>query len=563
MRFLAELKRRKVIQTALVYLASSWLLLQVAELLLGMLDVPAWGLKLVFVLLAIGFPMALILSWTMQITSTGLHREQELPDAGAASASGSIGDTRAAASVADRTASVPAPVSASESSIAVLPFDNMSDDAANAHFADGLSEELLNLLARIPGLRVIARTSSFSFRGRQLGIAAIAGELGVAHVLEGSVRRSGDRIRITAQLIRASDSSHVWSQTFDRNLSDIFAVQDEIAAAVTRELEIKLLGRPAPKARQTDPEAYTHFLRGRHFFELASKPGYEQAIVELEAALAIDPDFGPARGLLGAVYWGMANNQLFDYAQGARKARAESEKALAVDPDLAEPLSLLGYFDVIEARDVDFGLRRVERALQLEPHNQRILTRAANLAVRRGRLDDALRYSRLAIAADPLGANPHAICGNMCYYAGHLEEAEAMRRKVLALSPGWLSGHFNLARVLLARGDAPAALAELQLEQSDFWRYTGLAIVQHALGHQAESDEALRNLMQMDLNGADYQLVQVHASRGEIDTAFEWLDKAIETHDSALVFIRVDPLVANLRADPRWPAILSRLGQAT
>lgn len=396
MRLFAELRRRNVIRTALVYLACVWLLLQVADLLLGMLDVPAWALKLVFVLLAIGFPMALLLSWTMQITPTGLHREQELPEQGLNAASRSAGNGREAGAARDLAQPATAPPCAREPSIAVLPFINMSDDPANAHFADGLSEELLNLLARIPGLRVIARTSSFSFRGRQVGIAAIAGELGVAHVLDGSVRRSGTRIRINAQLIRASDSSQVWSQAFDRNLSDIFAVQDEIASAVTRELQIKLLGNAAPKARQTDPEAYTHFLRGRHFFELASKEGYEKSIAELEAALAIDPNFGPAWGLLGAVFWGMANNSLVEYAEGARRGRADSEKALALDPELAEPLSLLGYLDVIEARDVDLGMRRVARALHLEPNNQRILTRAANLAIRSARLDDALRYSRLA-----------------------------------------------------------------------------------------------------------------------------------------------------------------------
>ncbi len=538
MRWFAELKRRKVLQTAAIYAASAWLLLQVAEFLLQMLDVPAWGLKLVFVLLLVGFPLALLLSWTLRITPEGVTRE--------------TGRTETEAPAA----------AAADNSIAVLPFANMSDDPANAHFADGLSEELLNLLSRVPGLRVVARTSSFSFRSRAVGATTIAQELNVSHLLEGSVRKAGRRIRITAQLIRGTDSSHLWSQTFDRDLDDIFAVQDEIAAAVADELEIKLLGKAAPKSWQTHPDAYAHFLRGRHFLDLASTAGYAQAIGELEAALAIDPRFGPAWAMLGALYWGEANNSLIAYAEGARRARECSEKALALNASLAEPLSLLGYFDVIEGVDFAGGLRRLERARQLEPHNPRILARLASIAIRGARLEDAMRYCRQALRADPLSAIVHATYGNACYFAGRLEEAEALRRKVLELSPGWLSGHFYLGRVLLARNDGAAALAEMQQEQSDFWRSTGLAIVHHALGHAAESDAALRDLMQMDLNGAAYQLAQVHGCRGEIDAAYQWLERAAARHDSGLAFARIDPALALLRADPRWARFLESSGLA-
>ena len=553
MRLFSELKRRKVLRTAVIYAASAWLLLQVAQLLLQMLEVPAWGLKLVFVLLVIGFPLALILSWMHQITPQGLQRELDSP----------AGEPAARAADVPRPGfSAPAPAAAAvaDNSIAVLPFENMSDDPANMHFADGLSEELLNLLSRIPGLRVVARTSSFSFRGRAVSAATIAQELNVSHLLEGSVRKAGTRIRITAQLIRGTDSSHVWSQAFDRDLIDIFAVQDEIAAAVVDELELKLLGGAAPKSWQTDPDAYAHFLRGRHFLELASTMGYEQAIADFEAALAIDPKFGPAWAMLGALYWGQANNSLINYADGSRRARANSERALALNPNLAEPLSLLGYLDVIEGVDLDGGMRRMERAHQLEPHHQRILTRLANIAIRRGLLDDALRYCQQALKSDPLSANAHAIYGNTCYFVGRLEEAETMRRKVLALSPGWLSGHFHLGKVLVAQNDAAAALVEMQQEQSVFWRLTGLALVHHALGHAAESDAALRELLQLDLGGSAYQLAQVYAYRGEIDLAFEWLDRAAATHDSGLVFTRVDPLLAHLHADPRWGRFLARNG---
>ena len=547
MRFFAELKRRKVFQTAAIYAASAWLLLQVAEFLLQMFEVPPWGLKLVFVVLLVGFPLALVLSWMHVITPHGIRRES---DAGAADAGPEVA-----------RAELPAPA-ASDCSIAVLPFANMSDDPANAHFADGLSEELLNLLSRIQGLRVVARTSSFSFRGRAVDAATIARELGVAHLLEGSVRRAGNRVRVTAQLIRAADSSHAWSQAFDRDLGDIFAIQDEIASAVVRELEVKLLGKAAPKSWPTDTDAYAHYLRGRHFSELASKAGYEQAINELEAALAIDPGFAPAWATLGSVYWSGANNSLINYAEGARRAREYSAKALALDPNLAEPMSLLGYFDVVESVDVDGGMRRLERGRELEPHNPRILTRLANIATRHGRLQDARRYCEEALRADPLSALVHAVHGNTSFFDGRLDEAEAMRRRVLELSPGWLSGHFYLGRILLQKGDLQEALAEMRREQSAFWRLTGLAIVHHALGQAEASDAALSELMQMPTEGAGYQLAQVHAYRGDVDAAFGWLEKAAASHDAGLGFAGFDPLLARLHGDARWRPFLERNGLA-
>ena len=557
LRFLAELKRRKVIQTAVLYAVASWALLQVAALLLDMLEVPPWGLKLVFVLLLIGFPLALLLSWMHQVTPEGIRREaaapeapRRLPPAGAFSSH---------AADAPAAAMLPQEPAADERSIAVLPFANLSEDKANEYFADGLSDELLNLLSRVAGLRVVARTSSFSFKGRTASAAQIARELKVTHLLEGSVRRSGSRVRITAQLIRASDSSHVWSQSFDRDLSDIFAVQDEIAAAVARGLELKLFGGPAPKAQPTDPRAYALYLQGRHFFSLYSATGYAQAIPALEGALAIDPGFAPAWGILGALYWGQANNSLIPYGEGARKARLASDKALALDPEQAEPMSLLGLLDVIEHRDVARGLQRIHRALELEPHNQRVLSRAANVARQRGRTEEAIGYAEQALNADPLSPNAHAVLGLTYYYAGRLDDAEAMRRRLLALSPGWLSGYYYLGRILLERGDARAALAAMEQEPSPMWRLTGLALVHHALGSHVASDAALEELRKEDPVGIAYQFAEIHAYRGETDLAFEWLERAEATNDSGLTDAITNPLMRSLHTDPRWAALVARL----
>jgi len=561
-QFLTELKRRKVIQTAVLYAAAAWGLLQVAELLLDMLDVPRWGLRLVFVLLLVGFPIALLLSWLHQVTPQGIRPEVPQSDPGRGTASTDAtpptsADSRAAAAPA-AAAQAGSPV-AEQRSIAVLPFTNLSDDKANEYFADGLSEELLNLLSRMPKLRVIARTSSFSFKGRAVGAAEIARELNVAHLLEGSVRRSGSRVRISAQLIRASDSSHVWSKSFDRDMSDIFAVQDEIAGAVASELEVKLFGSAAPKARPTDPRAYALYLQGRHFFSLFSTSGFQQAVPALEGALAIDPQFGPAWAMLGALYWGQANNSLIPYEEGSRKAREASEKALALDPNQAEAMSLLGLLDVLEHCDVAGGLERVRRSLELEPHNQRSLTRAAVVERKRGRMEDAIRYAEHALRADPLSPNAHAVLSLTYYFAGRLDEAEAMRRRLLTLSPGWLSGHYYLGRILLSRGDARAALEVIEQEPSPFWQLTGRALVHHALGNRSASDAALEDLRREDPVGTAYQIAQIHAFRGEKDLAFEWLDRAAETHDSGLSDALIDVTLENLRPDRRWPAFVARL----
>jgi TolB-like protein/Tfp pilus assembly protein PilF len=551
MRFFAELKRRKVLQTAVLYVATSWLLLQVAELLLDMFEVPEWGLKLVFTLLVIGFPLALLLAWQLRITPQGVQREFE-PDSAA--------DSAPRPAMPAQPLHPAHPVSAH--SIAVLPFASLSEDKSDEFFAEGLSEEFLNLLSRIAGLSVVARTSSFSFKGRAASAATIASELNVAYLLDGSVRRSGNRLRITAQLIRASDSTHAWSRSFDRDLDDIFAVQDEIAGAVVDELEMRVLGVRAPKARAADPRAYALYLEGRHFFDLYSSAGYEQAVTALSAALAIDPEFAPAWSMLGTLYWGGANNSLIEYDEGARKAREASARAVAIDPDSAEALSLLSVLDVIENRDVAAGQRGIERALAIEPHNQRVLTRAGIVARRRGQLDEAIRYAEQALRSDPLSPNAHAALGFCYYLADRLAEAEAMRRRVLALSPGWLSGQYYLGRILLARDDLDRALGAMHAETSRVWQLTGYALVYHTLGRREESDAALHELERLEPSSMAYQFGEIHAHRGELDAAFEWLDRAVARRDSGLTDARSDPLLRSLHPDARWPALLARAGLA-
>jgi len=321
MSIFSELKRRNVFRVALLYLVASWLILQVTDVGISLLGLPVSSGRLIFLLLAVGFPLVVLFSWAYEITPDGLKKESEVqPDESITAHTAKKLNSAViillvlslAALLADRlipeTASIIAPGatavtpgnSAPEQSIAVLPFVNMSADQDNEYFSDGLSEELLNLLAKIPELQVAARTSAFRFKGSDAGIGEIAGKLNVAHVLEGSVRKSGTEIRITAQLIKASDGYHLWSQTWDRTLNDVFAIQDEIAAAVVAALKVTLLGE-VPHARVTDSEAYSLYLQSKAYSDKASKEGFEEAVALLTQALAIDPEYADAWVELGTV----------------------------------------------------------------------------------------------------------------------------------------------------------------------------------------------------------------------------------------------------------------------
>jgi len=297
--FWSELRRRKVVKAAIVYVVVAWLLIQIAEVIFEPLKLPDWSLTLVIVLAALGFPLALVLAWAFELSPDGLQRDKRHSEGPATSSL--IQPT------GEHTAfNLPKTRSDVRRAIAVLPLTNMSGDPENEYFSDGISEELLNLLAKIPELRVISRTSAFSFKNKAIKVADVARELNVAHVLEGSVRKAGDRVRITAQLIRGDSDSHLWSETYDRTLEDIFAVQDEIAATVVQRLKVTLLGGD-PHVEPTDPRAYTLRLQARHLAKRFSAESYDQAIALYEQALAIDPDYVEALGGLANIYINQAN----------------------------------------------------------------------------------------------------------------------------------------------------------------------------------------------------------------------------------------------------------------
>ena len=447
-----------------------------------------------------------------------------------------------------------------DKSIAVLPFVNMSEDASNEFFSDGISEELLNLLAKIPELRVISRSSAFSYKGKDINLGQVAKELKVAHILEGSVRKAGNQVRITAQLIEARSDTHLWSETYDRQLDDIFAIQDEIAYAVVEQLKITLLGA-VPKVKETDPAAYALYLQGRHFSWQRSAEGFKQAQTLLRKALAIDPDYAAAWAELSSVYIYQLNLGLLPSDEGLTLAREAVNKALTLDPDHALAHASLGWIAMTYDNDLAAAARHFERALQLEPANPSILRNTATLNASFGRLDEALALTEFVVSRDPV--NPAASSNQGLYFlsAGRWDEAIASYRTALTLSPGLSGGQYGIGAALLLKGEPQAALEAMQLEDS-IWGMIGLPLAYHALGRKDESDAALAALIEKYEQGAAYNIAYVLAYRGEADRAFEWLEKAVVYKDGGLSEILGERLFANIHDDPRWPLYLESIGKS-
>ena len=459
--------------------------------------------------------------------------------------------------VARQSAPAAGPVSAS---IAVLPFVNMSSDPEQEYFSDGISEEVLNLLAKIPGLQVAARTSSFSFRDQNLEVPEIAERLNVAHVLEGSVRKAGNEVRITAQLIRADDGFHEWSETWDRSADDIFAIQDEIAADVAAQLKVTLLGA-APTVEATDLAAYALYLQARQLGRQGTAEGLERSMALYQQALAIDPDYAAAWAGLARDYYTQAGTELHPIDEGYQLARDAANRALAIDPEYAPAYAQLGYIAVYHG-DLAAAARHLERALALDPTDSDIIANAAILARSLGRLDEAIALQEYAVARDPVNPIGHARLGLFYLWAGRLDESIASYRTTLSLSPGRIGAKHNIAVALLLKGEPEAALAAIQQESSELWRTVGLSMAYHVLGQAAESDAALAELIDKYRQEAAYNIAYVLALRGEADRAFEWLDKAVQYNDPGLVEIAATNLFANIHDDPRWLPFLESIGKS-
>ena len=573
--FFAELKRRNVYKVAVAYAVVSWLLIQIATQVFPFFEVPNWTVRLVVVLLVLGFPVALVLSWAFEITPEGIKLESEVgPNergkgpiarrvvgitiALAVVAAGLLAFQLLQSRLATKTGGEPDIPAAS---IAVLPFVDMSQAKDQGYFSDGISEELLNLLGKIPQLKVPSRTSSFFFKDKQVDISEIARQLRVAHVLEGSVRKNGDELRITVQLIHVADGYHLWSETYDRNMNDIFKVQDEIAAEVVRELKVKLLAA-APKVRTTDPRAYALFLQAKGVARQFTPEAFAKSDALYRQALEIDPRYVPAWTGLAANLRAEVGMGVMSGQEGYARAREAAEKALAIDPEYAPAHAALGLSAMQSDNDLAGAARHLERALALDPTGVSVLSDSANLLSSLGRLDQALALQEAALRRDPISVATLSNLGAAQCATGRYDEAIGSYRAVLRLNPGRGGAHAQLGMVLLQKGDAPAALAEIEQEKNEPWKMIALPMAYCALGRAAEAEAARDALIAKYEKDWAYNIAYVHAFCGQTDKAFEWLDKAVAYQDAGLSEIVPQTLFNKIHSDPRWLPFLRKLGKA-
>jgi adenylate cyclase len=470
-----------------------------------------------------------------------------------------------------------APGEADLPSIAVLPFADLSRDKDQEYFADGLAEELLNMLSKIRGLRVASRTSAFSFKGAQVDIPAVAQKLNVATVLEGSVRTAGKRVRITAQLIEVASDSHLWSETYDRELEDIFAVQDDIAQSVVKELRAALLGgvpdasasaqvksevEAAARGRGENAEAYRLYLQGRFFEDRLTRGETSKAVEYYRAALAIDPDYALAWAGLSRVYGHQAGYSWDETGDAARRGREAAQRALELDPELPEGYATLGIIQMLFEWDWKGADASFRRAMALAPGNVQVIRAAAMLAGNLGRLEEAVALLRHAVTLDPLNVQAYRSLTAACMRLDDLEGADAAAMRAVELNPQAGITHAWLALVRLAQGRLDEALESAEREAHDTFRLMGIALVQHARGNRAESDAALHAMIATSAGGAAYQIAEIYGSRGERNAAFEWLERAYLQRDPGLGMTKVSPLLRALHGDPRWEPFVRKIGLA-
>jgi len=575
--FFAELKRRNVYKVAVAYAVVAWLLMQIASQIFPFFEIPNWVVRLVVLLLIVGFPIALIIAWAFETTPQGIKRTEAADAAGLRSHGAAwiyIVLIGAALSVGlffvGRYTAGHATLRQSESataipqkSIAVLPLLNESGDPKDEYFSDGLSEELIAALTRISGLKVIGRSSSFRFKDRKEEPKTIGEKLGVTTLLDGTVRKQGDRVRIVAELVSAADGIQLWTRTFDRELKDIFAVQEEIARAVAESLKVTLLGSDlAQKSAPTNVEAHNAYLQGHFHFQRRNLEDYRKAVDYFDEAIRLDPDYALAYTERSEA-WSFIGDLTGQHEPAWSNARSDAEKAVAIAPDLAEARAALGWVRFfIDWKFVE-GITAIKRAKELSPANPTANDLLARAILYLGWLDEGERQARHAVELDPLSVIAQSNVARALFYAGKLDEADAAARKAAELQPASASSRRWQTLIAAQRGDGETALREAQLEPDEGYRRFELALAQYVRGDRAAADAALADLIANGRDNLAYQIAEVYAVRGENDKAFEWLQISFDNHDTGTLTLLTDPLLRGLRDDPRCKNFLAKLGLPT
>jgi TolB-like protein len=586
--FFTELKRRNVYKVAVAYAVAGWALSQGIAQVFPVFDVPNWVIRSIVVLIIIGLPIALVLAWMFEITPQGIKRT-ETADADAAreyshgkawicvvivGALLSIGlffvGRYTAGNATPRHDASPARTEVAtatpQKSIAVLPLLNESGDPGDEYFSDGLSEELIAALGQIRDLKVIGRSSSFRFKDRKEESKTIGEKLGVSTLLEGTVRKQGNKVRIVAELINAADGTELWSQIFDRELKDIFAVQTEIAQAVAASLELTLLGNKdttAASASTQNADAHNAYLQGHFYFARRNVEDYRKAISFFDEAIRIDPDYALAYAERAEAWTFIGDLNPEHKKEAWAAAKRDAEKAVAVGPNLAEAHAALGWVRFFSEWKFAEGLAELKRARELAPANATANDLLARVLIYVDQLEGAEKLARQAIELDPLAYLARGNLARILLAEGKLDEADSEARKSAELQPAGAGNHRWQVVVAVLRGDGETALREAQLEPNEGYRRFELALAYYARGDRASADAALADMVANDRNLLAYQIAEVYAWRGETDKAFEWLQISYDNHDTGILSLLIDPLMRGLRSDPRYKIIVEKVGLPT
>ncbi len=584
--FFAELKRRNVYKVAVAYAVVGWLLVQVVTQVFPIFEIPNWALRLIVLAIIIGFPIALVIAWAFELTPEGLKRTDDVDPVVQAGRKShvwifiviagvllSIGlfftsrytarDTIRAAGTELTTDSMPA------KSIAVLPFDNLSRDPNNAYFAEGVQDEILTRLAKVADLKVISRTSTQRFKSAPPDLRDIAKQLGVMNIVEGSVQKVNDQVRVNVQLINALSDAHLWADTYDRKLVDIFSVESEIAKTIADILQAKLTGseKQMMAAQPTsNTEAYELYHKGRSLWEKRSGDNIPKAIAFYEQAIARDPAYALAYAGLASAYILVPFYAGVDRLDAYSKAKDAALKALSLDPNLAEAHLAMG--KVLFFREIDLAgaMREYKRAIELKPNDAAAHHWFGNDTLAAlGRFDEAIAEGKRAVELDPLSTVINADLGTTFYYARRYDESIAQLRKTLEIDPTDFYAHYNLGIALQAKGDLSGAIAEYEkAKQLGDNTYVSTLCAQ-AKAQAGDKDAALRMLTELDKISQQREVVGylralLYLSLNNKDEALRWLEQDYEERDgSNMSWINVDPLLDSLHGDPRFEALVQKV----
>lgn len=562
-----ELKRRNVIKSAIAYLVIAWVITQVISTVLPVFEAPNYLLKWSLVILALGFPVWLIFAWVYEFTPEGIKKTIDIkPDQSISSKTGSrlnklIITTLTLAIVillVDKfTRDSAQVVDFGDRSIAVMAFADMSPKQDHEYFSDGISEELLNLLAKIPELKVISRTSSFSYKGKDSKATEIGKELKVSHILEGSIRKAGNMIRVTAQLINTSDGAHVWSHTFDRELDSIFKIQDEIAAEVGKELKLSLIGQPL-KSTSIDPEAYNLYLQASHLVKQNTKDAYIEAETKVKASIALDSTYASSWRLLAGIYdTGTYNFSIREPVEGVPLGLNAAHKAIELDPDSGYSYATMASLQELNW-DFEESAKNMNKALTLIPNDGIIKGTAALMTF--GDLEKAIDLINEAIEIDPLVYSNYFNLGHTNYRLNRLEEAEAAFKTFELYYPNWEIYHYMMAKIRLAQGRNDEALAEIEQEKHEFFSLYGRNFILYAMDRRTEADTLFAEFLEKYGATDMANVADLYAFRGDYDQSFEWLNKSLEAKDPVLIEALTYPSFKPMHSDPRWGEFINKIG---